>query len=82
MTIRNEWLRDFKKLTNVGVVKFLNNNKCTINGYGKITNGNFTHNRVAYVKGLKHHLISVSRLVVGTRNQMLDKEGSLITQAV
>lgn len=57
MNERKECLRDFRKLTNVGVVKFMNNTKCTIKEYGKITNGSFTVNRVAYVEGLKHNLI-------------------------
>ena len=60
MTRRKECLRDFRKLANVGVVKFGNNNKCTIKGYGKIMNGNFTINLVAYTEGLKLNLISVS----------------------
>ncbi|CAI9270804.1 unnamed protein product [Lactuca saligna] len=46
-----------------------NKNKCKVKGYGKVTNDNFTVNRVAYVKGLQHNLISVSQLVVGTHNQ-------------
>lgn len=79
MSEMKECLRDFRKLVNVGVVMFGNNNKCIINGYGKITNGNFTVNHVVYVEGLKHNLISVSQLVVGTGNQVfLDKEGSVI----
>ena len=37
-------------------------------------------NRVAYVEGLKHNLISVSQLVVGTGNQVIfDEEGSIIS---
>ena len=38
---------------------------------GKVINGQFTMKRVAYVKGLKHNL---SRLVVGTGNQVLFNE--------
>ncbi|KAL4579910.1 hypothetical protein LXL04_016080 [Taraxacum kok-saghyz] len=54
---------------------------CTaeIKGYGQITNGEFTIKRVAYVEGLKHNLISVSQLVVGTSLRIsFDDEGSVI----
>ena len=71
MTGQKENLRDFWKLENVGVVMFRNNQKCKVKGYRKVTNGKVTVNRVAYVEGLKHNLISVYQLVVGTRNQVL-----------
>lgn len=80
MIIHKECLRDFKKLTSVLVVRFGKNNKFRIKGYYKITNGNFTINRVAYVEGLEHILVSVSQLVNGTENQLLfDEEGSVIS---
>ncbi|XP_023752546.1 uncharacterized protein LOC111900907 [Lactuca sativa] len=80
MTGKKENLRDFRSLKNAGVVKFGNNQKCQVKGYGKITNGQFTVNRVAYVEGLQHNLISVSKLVVGTKNQVLfNEEGSIIS---
>ena len=66
MTGRKEQLRDFRKLKDGGRVKFGNNHTAEIKGYGQITNGEFTIKRVAYVEGLKHNLISVSQLVVGT----------------
>ena len=79
MTGKKENLRDFRSLKNGGVVKFGNNHKCQVRGYGKITNGQFTVNRVAYVEGLQHNLISVSQLVVDTGNQVLfNVEGSII----
>ena len=56
---RKDNLRDFQKLDNDGVVKF-DNKKCKVKGYDKVTNRKFTVNRVAYVEGLKHNLISVS----------------------
>ncbi|XP_023733619.1 uncharacterized protein LOC111881461 [Lactuca sativa] len=52
---------------------------CQVKGYGKITNGQFTVNRVANVDGLQHNLINVSQLVVGTDNHVLfNEEGSII----
>lgn len=64
-------------------MKFGNNNKCTIKGYGKITNGNFTINQVSYVKGLKDNLISFSQLVVGIGNPVLfDEEGIVISNKI
>ncbi|KAL4564910.1 hypothetical protein LXL04_028986 [Taraxacum kok-saghyz] len=79
MTGRKEQLRDFRNLKDGGRVKFGNNHTAEIKGYGKITNGEFTINRVAYVEGLKHNLISVSQLVVGTGLKItFDDEGSVI----
>lgn len=79
MTGRKENLHEFQKLDNVEVVKF-GNNKCKVKGYRIVKNGEYTVNRVAYVEGLKHNLISVSQLVVGTGNQVLfDEEGSIIS---
>ena len=57
MTGRKENLRDYRSWENDGEVKFGNNQKCNIKGYGKVTNGKFTVNRVAYVEGLKHNLL-------------------------
>ena len=68
MNENKENLRDFRSLDNVGVVKFGNNKKCRVKGYGKVTNGKFTVNRVAYVEGPQHNLISVLQLVLGTAN--------------
>ncbi|KAI3700035.1 hypothetical protein L2E82_44649 [Cichorium intybus] len=52
---------------------------CPIRSYGKITNGQFTINRVAFVKGLKHNLVSISQLVVGTGNVVtFNNQGSII----
>ena len=82
MTGRKENLRDYRSLENAGVVKFGNNHKCQVKGYGKVTNGQFTVNRVAYVEGLQHNLISVSQLVVGTGNQVVfNEEESIISNA-
>ena len=74
-----ENLRDFRKLDNVGVVKFLNNQKWKVKGIEKVMNGKFKVNKVVYVKGLKHNLMSISQLIIGTRNQVFfDEEGSVI----
>lgn len=81
MTGRKENLRDFRKLENAGVVMFGNNQKYNMKRYGKVTNRNFIVSRFAYVKGLKHNLISASQVVVGTGNQVLfDKEESVISK--
>lgn len=79
MTGRKEELQDFQSYENVGVVKFGNNQKCKVKGYGKVMNGKFIVNRVAYVEGLQYNLISVSQLVVGIGNQLVfDEVGSVI----
>ena len=45
-----------------------------------ITKGELSIQKVAYVQGLQHNLISVSQLVVGTRIKVsFDDEGSEIT---
>ena len=81
MTGKKENLRDFRSLENAGVVNFGNNHKCQVKGYGKVTNGQFTVNRVAYVEGLQHNLISISQLIVGTGNQVVfNEEGSIISK--
>nr|KAJ0213196.1 hypothetical protein LSAT_V11C400213770 [Lactuca sativa] len=43
-------------------------------GYGKVANGKLKVNRVAYIKCLKHDLITVSQLVVDISNQVLFDE--------
>ena len=79
MTGKIEYLKDFRELQGAGYVKFGNNDLAEIKGYGKITNGDFTINKVAYVEGLKHNLISVSQLVVGTGLKVsFDEDGSEI----
>lgn len=79
MTSHKENLWVFKQLENSRVVKFGNNQNYKLKGYGKMTNEKFTINRCTYVEGLKHNLISVSQLVVGTGNQvLLYDEGSVI----
>ncbi|XP_023747456.1 uncharacterized protein LOC111895607 [Lactuca sativa] len=83
MAGRKENLRGFRKLVNVEAVTFGNHHKCKVKGYGKVMNGKFTVNRVAYVEVLKHILISVSQLVVGTRKQMFfDEEGSISNKEI
>ncbi|KAL4556842.1 hypothetical protein LXL04_035006 [Taraxacum kok-saghyz] len=66
MTGKIERLKDFRGLKGAGYVIFGNNDVAEIKGYGKLTNGEFTINKVAYVEGLMHNLISVSQLIVGT----------------
>ncbi|KAI3690740.1 hypothetical protein L2E82_48947 [Cichorium intybus] len=63
MTGRLEFLRDYREVSFGGYVTFGNDTNGIIKGYGALTNGNFTIQKVAYVLGLKHNLISVSQLV-------------------
>ncbi|KAI3503844.1 hypothetical protein L1887_32298 [Cichorium endivia] len=80
MTGKKEYLRDYRTL-DAGNVRFGNNDTRPIRGYGKITNCQFTINRVAFVEGLKHNLVSISQLVVGTGNAVtFNDEGSVITE--
>ncbi|KAI3505858.1 hypothetical protein L1887_28165 [Cichorium endivia] len=81
MTGKKEYLRDYRTLDDVGNVRFGNNDTCPIRGYGKIINGQFTINRVAFVEGLKDNLVSISQLVVGTGNAVtFNDQGSVITK--
>ncbi|KAL7585167.1 uncharacterized protein LOC111912704 [Lactuca sativa] len=64
MTGRKEELREFRALKDGGNVKYGNNYFGRIKGYDMITNGKFSIRKVAYVEGLQHNLISVSRLGV------------------
>ncbi|KAI3700454.1 hypothetical protein L2E82_45084 [Cichorium intybus] len=81
MTGKKEYLRDYRTLDDAGNVRFGNNETCPIRGYGKITNGQFTISRVAFVEGLKHNLVSISQLVVGTGNAVtFNNQGSIITK--
>ncbi|KAI3510701.1 hypothetical protein L1887_17834 [Cichorium endivia] len=81
MTGKKEYLRDYRTLDDAGNVRFGNNDTCPIRGYGKITNGQFTINPVAFVEGLKHNLVSISQLVVGTGNAVtFNDQGSVITK--
>ncbi|KAI3499752.1 hypothetical protein L1887_35561 [Cichorium endivia] len=81
MTGKKEYLRDYRTLDDAGNVRFGNNDTCPIRGYGKITNGQFTINRVSFVEGLKHNLVSISQLVVGTGNAVtFNDQGSIITK--
>ena len=68
---------------NAIIVKFGNKNKCTIKGYGNITNENFIVNHVAYAEGLKHKLVSISQLFIGIGNKVLfDEEGCVISNKI
>src|SRR3954453_7564325 len=79
MTGRRECLRNFRSIECRGSVRIGNGGRCFIKGYGAITNGPVTIERVAFVDGLQHNLISVSQLVVGTGNQVtFDDDGSRI----
>ncbi|KAL7609650.1 hypothetical protein Lser_V15G12999 [Lactuca serriola] len=81
MTGRKEELREFRSLKDGGCVKYGNNSYGTIKGYGMITNGDFSIQKVAYVEGLQHNLMSVSQLLMGTGLKVsFDDEGSEIIE--
>ncbi|XP_023745845.1 uncharacterized protein LOC111894012 [Lactuca sativa] len=81
MTGRREEPREFQALKDGGCVKYGNNLYRTIKGYGMITNEDFSIQKVAYVEGLQHNIISVSQLVVGTGLKVsYDDEGSEIIE--
>ncbi|KAI3499778.1 hypothetical protein L1887_35588 [Cichorium endivia] len=58
MTGKREYIKEYRTLDDAGNVRFGNNETCPIKGFGKVTNGQFTINRAAYVEGLKHNLVS------------------------
>ncbi|KAI3715297.1 hypothetical protein L6452_22274 [Arctium lappa] len=55
-------LSSYKEKHGGGSVTFGDNKKGQIKGYGVIAKGDIDVNRVAYVDGLKHNLLSVSQL--------------------
>ncbi|KAI3759537.1 hypothetical protein L6452_07424 [Arctium lappa] len=55
-------LSSYKEKHGGGYVTFGDNKKGQIKGYGVIAKGDIDVNRVAYVDGLKHNLLSVSQL--------------------
>ena len=78
MTGRLEYLRDFRPICNGGNVTFGNNANGVIRGYGVLTTGNFSIQKVAYVEGLKHNLISVAQIRDDDHEVLLTKTKSLI----
>ncbi|KAI3691358.1 hypothetical protein L2E82_49702 [Cichorium intybus] len=81
MTGRLEFLRDYREVNHGGYVTFGNDANRIIKGYGVLTNGNFTIQRVAYVLGLKHNLVSVGQLVSTGLRVEFDNEFSYIMTA-
>ena len=59
MTGEKSLLTYFKE-KNGPVVTFGDNSKGCTKGYGLLTNGTITFEKVAYVDGLKHNLLSIS----------------------
>lgn len=57
-----------------GHVTFRNNANGTIRGYGVLTTGNFSIQRVVYVEGLKHNLIGVGQLCKACHRVEFDNE--------
>ncbi|XP_052622697.1 uncharacterized protein LOC128127985 [Lactuca sativa] len=90
MTGRKENLRDFRSLENAGVVNFGNNHKCQVKGYGKVTNGQFTVNRVAYVEACEqgkqhrkgHPIVIDSKIVEPLERLHIDLCGPSIVETL
>ena len=61
MTGNKELLSNYKEKLK-GSVTFVDDRKGQIKGYGVIVKGEVGINKVAYVNGLKHNLISVTQL--------------------
>ncbi|KAI3510737.1 hypothetical protein L1887_17870 [Cichorium endivia] len=78
MTGRLELLRDYREVNFGGYVTFGNDANDIIKGYGVLTNGNFTIQKVAYVLRLKHNLVSVGQLVSTGLRVEFDNEFSCI----
>ncbi|KAI3751914.1 hypothetical protein L2E82_23008 [Cichorium intybus] len=75
-----EFLRDYREVNHLGYVTFGNDANGIIKGYKVLTNGNFTVQRVAYVLGLKHNLVSVGQLVsTGLRVEFDNKFSYIMT---
>ncbi|KAI3499670.1 hypothetical protein L1887_35474 [Cichorium endivia] len=78
MTGRLEFLRDYREVNFGGYVTFGNDANGIIKNYGVLTNENFTIQKVSYVLGLKHNLISVGQLVSTGLRVEFDNEFSYI----
>nr|KAJ0217793.1 hypothetical protein LSAT_V11C300147370 [Lactuca sativa] len=81
MTGNRNYLCDFKPIQTNQDVTFGNNMTEKIKGYRKITNGNFTIKKVAFVDDQKHNLISVSQLCDNNLEVLFTKQRSLILDA-
>ncbi|KAI3665057.1 hypothetical protein L6452_43674 [Arctium lappa] len=66
----------YKEKSGGGSVTFGDNKKGQIKNYGVIANGDIDVNRVAYVDGLKHNLLSVSQLCDNGLDVMFKKKFS------
>ncbi|KAI3510684.1 hypothetical protein L1887_17816 [Cichorium endivia] len=78
MTGRLEFLRDYREVSFGGYVTFGNDANGIIKGYGVLTNGNFTIQKVPYVLRIKHNLINVGQLVTTGLRVEFDNEFSYI----
>ena len=74
MTRRLEYLHEFKVIIHGGHVTFGNDGNRTICGYGVLTNGIFSFQRVSYDERLKHNLISVGQLCKAGHSVEFDDE--------
>ncbi|KAI3715213.1 hypothetical protein L6452_22185 [Arctium lappa] len=66
-------LSSYKEKLGGGSVTFGDNKKGQIKGYGVIAKGDIDVNRVAYVDGLKHNLLSVSQLCDNGLDEMFKR---------
>ena len=78
MTGRLDFLRDYKLCADGGYVTFGNDANGIIRGYGILTNRNFTIQKVAFVAGLKHNLISVAMLTDAQNRVEFDDEHNYV----
>ncbi|KAI3715211.1 hypothetical protein L6452_22183 [Arctium lappa] len=67
-------LSSYKEKLGGGSVTFGDNKKGQIKGYGVIAKGDIDVNRVAYVDGLKHNLLSVSQLCDNGLDEMFKRQ--------
>ena len=78
MTGRLDFLHEYKLYSNGGYVTLGNDTNNIIRGHGILTNGNFSIQRVAYVVGLKHNLISVAMLTDAHHRVEFDDKHSYV----
>ena len=78
MTGRLEYLRDYRPTKKIDFVTFVNDSNGVIKGYGVLTNGLITIQRVAFVSGLKHNLVSVGQLCRANFRVEFDKKHSYV----
>ncbi|KAI3718362.1 hypothetical protein L6452_19229 [Arctium lappa] len=59
-------------------ITFGDNSRGSTKGYGTLSNGSITFNKVAYVEGLMHNLLSISQLVIWVTKVMFELSSCII----